>query len=335
MKAFCLAALACAVFAAGTAAAEPLQYKLTYPGAPQGLLNQHGFVPWADQITKDSDGTLEVKVFAGPSLANYGNVLDRVTNGVAEIGYGIYGPLSSEFPKTLVVTLPFETTTGEEAAHAIWRLYEKGLIASEYQKIRLLAINVFPNVSLHSRSKPIKTVDDMRGMKVSAEGRYLSRSLDALGAAPIPMPVTELYQSLQRGTIDAAAIAFPAIQTFKLDEVSKYHLDVALANDAGMMFMNKDAYAKLPDKAKAAVDRTTGQAMVKKLIVAVTEMTNGAHEIVKNRADQVVAKLDSAELARWREKVGPTVEDWAKSTPDGAAVLTAFRDEIKNIRAGK
>ena len=333
MKAFCLAALACAVVTAATA--EPLAYKLTYPGAPQGLLNQHGFVPWADQVTKESDGTLEVKVFAGPSLANYGNVLDRVTNGVAEVGYGIYGPLSSEFPKTLAVTLPFETKTGEEAAHAIWRLYQKGVIASEYQKIRLLAINVFPNVSLHSRSKPIKTVEDMKGMKVSAEGRFLSRSLDALGAAPIPMPVTELYQSLQRGTIDAAAIAFPAIQTFKLDEVSKFHLDVALANDAGMMFMNKDAYAKLPEKAKAAVDRTTGEVMVKKLIVAVAEMTDGAHEIVKNRSDQVVAKLSDAELARWREKVGPTVEDWTKATPDGTAVLAAFREEIKNIRAGK
>jgi TRAP-type C4-dicarboxylate transport system substrate-binding protein len=335
MKGLCFAGFLCALAVAEPAAAEPLTYKLTYPGAPQGLLNQHGFVPWAEQVSKDSDGTLEVKVFAGPSLANYGNVLDRVTNGVAEIGYAIYGPLSSEFPKTLVVTLPFETRTGEEAAHAIWRLYEKGSIASEYQKIRLLAINVFPNVSLHSRAKPIKTIEDMKGLKVSAEGRFLSRSLDALGAAPIPMPVTELYQSLQRGTIDAAAIAFPAIQTFKLDEVSKYHLDVALANDAGMMFVNKDAYAKLPDKTKTLIDRTTGQAMVTKLIGVVAEMTDGAHRIVKNRSDQVVSGLDDAELARWRDKVAPTVEDWTRSTPDGAAVLAAFRTEIKNIRAGK
>ena len=328
------AGFAAAVAIAAGAQAEPLQYKLTYPGAPQGLLNMHGFVPWAKQVTKESDGALEVKVFAGPSLANYGNVLDRVTNGVAEVGYGIYGPLSSEFPKTLVVTLPFETKTGTEAAHAIWRLYEKGTIASEYTKIHLLGINVFPNVSLHSRSKPINKLEDIKGLKVSAEGRFLSRSLDSLGAAPIPMPVTDLYQSLQRGTIDAAAIAFPAIQTFKLDEVSKYHLDVALANDAGMMFMNNDAYAKLPDKAKAAVDRASGLAAVKQLIVAVTEMTDGAREIVKKRPDQVVSSLSDAELARWAEKVRPTVEDWTKSTPDGANVLAAFRQEIKNIRAG-
>ena len=74
--------------------------------------------------------------------------------------------------------------------------------------------------------------------------------------------------------------------------------------------------------------------MVKQLIVAVTEMTDGAREIVKKRPDQVVASLSDAELARWAEKVRPTVEDWTKSTPDGANVLAAFRQEIKNIRAG-
>ena len=48
----------------------------------------------------------------------------------------------------------------------------------------------------------------------------------------------------------------------------------------------------------------------------------------------MVASLSDAELARWAEKVRPTVEDWTKSTPDGANVLAAFSQEIKNIRAG-
>jgi len=333
-KGLAAAGFAAAMSLVSAVSAEPLQYKFAYPASPQGLLNVQGFVPWSEQVTKDSDGTLEVKVFAGGTLANFGNVYDRVINGVIEVGFGIFGPISSDFPKTNVVTLPFETKTGDEAAMALWRLYEKGIVASEFTRVKLLGFSVFPNVSLHSRSKPIKTADDIKGWKISAEGRVLSRSLESLGAAPVTLSATELYQALQRGTIDAAAISFPAILTFKLDEVSKFHLQVPLANDNGFAFMNKDAYAKLPDAAKKAVDRNSGEVYTRKFIQIVKNMTDGARDVVQKQADQVVATLDPAEEARWREKVAPSVEAWVQSTPDGPAVLAAYRDEIKKIRAG-
>ena len=64
---------------------------------------------------------------------------------------------------------------------------------------------VFPPVGLHSR-KPIATMADIRGTKMSAQTRPTGESIERLGGVPITMQIAELYPSLQRGVIDVATI---------------------------------------------------------------------------------------------------------------------------------
>jgi len=326
--------LAVAALYATTGAAEPVKLKFAYPSAPQGPLPNQGFIPWTEEVNRDSDGTLEIKVFAGPTLGNYGNIYERLLSGVTEIAWGIIGPISSQFPKTNVVTLPFESRDGREAAVALWRLYERGLIAEEWDKVKLLDLSVFPNVLLHSRGRQIKTLADMKGLKVSAEGRYVGLSVQRLGGAPVTMPVTQLYQSIDRGLIDVIAIAWPAIVTFKLNEVTSYHLEIPLANDDGFVAMNKAAYAGLPAKARAAIDKHSGEVFVKRMVGIIEGMTARGRDIVKTSKDHTVAVLDPAEEARWRQALAPVTAQWVKDTPNGAAILAAFREEVRKVRTG-
>jgi TRAP-type C4-dicarboxylate transport system substrate-binding protein len=273
-------------------------------------------------------------VFAGPTLGNYGNIYERLLSGVTEIAWGIIGPISSQFPKTNVVTLPFESRNGREAALALWRLYERGLIAEEWSKVKLLDLSVFPNVLLHTKGRQIKTLADMKGLKVSAEGRYIGLSVQRLGAAPVTMPVTQLYQSIDRGLIEAIAIAWPAIVTFKLNEVTSYHLEIPLANDDGFVAINKSVYDKLPAKARAAIAKHSGEVFVKRMIGIIEGMTARGRDIVKNDASHTVATLAPAEEARWRQALAPVTEQWVKDTANGAATLAAYREEIGKIRSG-
>jgi TRAP-type C4-dicarboxylate transport system substrate-binding protein len=162
----------------------------------------------------------------------------------------------------------------------------------------------------------------------------IGRSLTALGVAPVTIPVTELYNATQRATVDGSAIAWPAILTYKLNETTKFHLDIPLANDSAYTIMNKDAYAKLPAAARQAIDKASGEVLVRRFTRAVDGMTNGARELARSQPGQVIYTLDPAEEARWIERVKPSVEEWVRTTPDGAAVLAAYREEVKKIRAG-
>ena len=225
MKKTLLAALGFSMLAA-PALADPVQIKFAYPSAPNNALFQ-AMQGWTDDVNKAADGAIEVKLFPGGVIADNTNMYDRVTGGVADIGFAVFGPVSSVFPKTNVGTLPFEAKDHREDALALWALYEKGVIRDEFTKFHPLAFIVFPGLVIHSK-KPIHTLADVTGMKISVEGRVLSEMIPRLGAAPISLTPGELYQSLQRGLVEAVPQGWPSVPTFHLNEVTTFHLEAPL-----------------------------------------------------------------------------------------------------------
>jgi len=316
------------------ALADPVEVKFAYPSAPNNALFAQGAEGWAKDVTEASGGTIVVKVFPGGVLGDNTNMYDRITGGVVDIGLAVFGPVSSVFPKTNVGTLPFETKNHREDALALWRLYETGVIADEFTKVKPLGFIVFPPLVLHAK-KPIHVLADMKGLKVSVEGRVLSTLMPRLGAAPISLQPGELYQSLQRGLVDAVAQGWPSVPTFHLDEVTNFHLEVPLGNNTGFVFMNKDSYAKLPEKGRAAIDKFAGESYVLRLAKADDAMEARGRDATAAMKDQTIASLAPEEEARWKALVAPVTEEWVKATPDGARVLAAFRSEVVAIRAGK
>ena len=188
---FLAGATALTALSAAAFADEPMQLRYGDPGPPDASIHTQLVAPWADKVNKESDGTLSVKVFAGYSLVNMLNTMDRVANGVADLAFCILGPVSSQFPKTLVATLPFEAENAHEAGLALQRLYDKGIIADEWKKVKPVAFGVFANTSYHT-VPAVKTQADLKGLKISVQGRLASQTLEALGGTPISLPINEV-----------------------------------------------------------------------------------------------------------------------------------------------
>jgi TRAP-type C4-dicarboxylate transport system substrate-binding protein len=298
------------------------------------IIYQQAISKWADEVTKASDGTIEVKGFPGSVLGSLQVIYDRVVNGVVEVAFCTVGPIVTQFPKTTIAALPFETTNGREGSLALWGLYERGLLADEFARVRPVAIGAFANVSIHSR-KPIKTLEDVRGMKISVQSRLTGQVMEKLGGVAVSMPVTDFYSALSRGTVDAAGTGWPAVHTFKVIEIVTTHVEEPLGGEVNFNAMNKDAYARLPDKARQAVDRYSGKVFSEWMGRAIDADENAGREAGRAMKDHVLVKLPPAEEARWKERARPVVEEWAKATPDGDKVLAAFREEIAKVRAGK
>ena len=333
MKSFVVAFVALAASIALPAAAEPVQLKFGYAAAATSSFAVDIVNPWAEDVMKASQGTVEVKLFPGSVLGNAQNIYDRIITGVAELTFSVFGPLSSQFPKTNVATLPFETRDETETALALWRLYDKGVIADEFSKVRVLALMSFPSLVMHS-SKPIATMEDMRGLKVSAEGRVFSESLQRLGAAPVTLQPIDLYQSKQRGVVDVVAQAWPSVTTFKLFEVADHHLEGPFGANTGYVVMNKEAYAKLPAAGRAALDAQSYEAFVRRIAREIRKSSDQSRAFTQGKG-QSITQLSPAEEARWKAQIAPVTEEWVKATPDGARVLAAYRAEIAAIRAGR
>jgi TRAP-type transport system periplasmic protein len=330
---FCAAAVFTAVSNAALAE-EPILLRYGDPGPPTASIHTDLIEPWAQKVNKEGAGVLTVKVYVGYSLVNMVNTLDRVTDGIADMAFCILGPVSSQFPKTLVSTLPFEAQNAHEAGLALQRLYEKGVIADEWTKVKPIAFGDFANLTYHT-ARPVKTIDDLKGMKLSVQGRIEGQTLEALGGTPITLPINEVYESLKRGLVEGSAIGWPAAVDFKLTEITRHHLLESLGGASAVMIMNNKTYAQLSGKAKQVIDANIG-----------TDYTNWFNKVIDNTErrnidkvehqmkDQTVMKLTDAQRAIWRARIQPVIDNWVKNTPDGAHVLAAFRKEIAEIRAG-
>ena len=330
---FIAAAMAIATLSGAAFADEPLPLRYGDPGPRDAAITADLVQPWANKVTKEGAGVFSVKVFAGYSLVNMVNTLDRVQQGVADIAFCILGPVSSQFPQTLVATLPFEAENAHEAGLALQRLYAQSIIAGEWTKVKPIAFGVFANTSYHT-VPAVKTIADLKGLKISVQGRLASQTLEALGGTPISLPINDVYEALQRTTIVGSAIGWPAAVSFKLTDFAHNHVRASLGGEAAMMIMNNDSYAKLSPKAKAVIDANSGDFYTNwfNKVIDDTERDNIA--ITEKMGNQSIYTLPPAELQTWRARIAPVIADWEQHTPNGAAVLAAFRKEIANIRAG-
>src|SRR2546423_9675207 len=92
-----------------TAAQQPAVLKFNSPAPPRSFLHEGAFVPWANEVSQDSGGTLKVEMFFGGTLGNFGVTYDRVVDGVADIGFILTALAAGQVRQQDVAALPFES----------------------------------------------------------------------------------------------------------------------------------------------------------------------------------------------------------------------------------
>jgi TRAP-type C4-dicarboxylate transport system substrate-binding protein len=327
------AALTAILLPAAAARAEPVTLKFGYP-APMQTATGQVVLAWGKEVEQASHGTLAVQFFPGSSVATFNNVLDRVLNRVIDIGFGVFGEYTKQFPRSDTPSLPFECTRSGDCSAVMWRLYATGVTAMEYGNVKPLSLFTFPTSSLQS-TKLVRTADDVKGMKLVVTGRTLSEAATLMGAAPVTLGPQEYFQALQRGVANGVVVSWSGALTFKLDEVSKYHLGVPFGLFPSFVFMNKDSYAVLPAAAKAAIDATTGEKLSRAMGGSGDKASDDA--IAKFSAlpgHTTVAELPPEEAARWKTILAPITAEWIKNTPDGAKVLETHRALMAKVKGG-
>jgi TRAP-type C4-dicarboxylate transport system substrate-binding protein len=333
MQARFAAALLAAAALPGLAAAEPVTLKFGYP-APMQTATGQVVTAWGKEVEEASNGTVAVQFFPGNSVATFNNVLDRVLNKVIDIGFGVFGEYTAQFPRSDTPSLPFECTRSGDCSAVMWRLYASGVTAAEYGNVKPLSLFTFPTSSLQS-TKLVKTADDVKGMKLVVTGRTLSDAATLMGAAPVTLGPQEYFQTLQRGVANGVIVSWPGAVTFKLDDVAKYHLGVPFGLFPSFVFMNKESYAALPAEAKAAIEKTTGEKLSRAMGGAGDKATDDAIAKFQSLPGHVTTpELPAEEAAKWKQILAPITANWIKNTPDGEKVIAAHRAAMAKVKGG-
>ena len=310
---------------------EPITLKFATTIPPSNPIVTEVFEPWAKKVNEASKGELNIQVISGPTLANAANVWERTVSGVTEIGWGIHGAVGIPFRKSTISSLPFVVDDMTTGSVALWRLYEKGLIADEHRDVRVLALVVTPGSIVVSK-KPVTSLEDMKGLKVRSANKSVADVVSALGGAPISVPAPETYQALQRGVVTASLAGWVLINNFKLFEVANHYLEgLSLCEPSGFVVMNRQAYDKLPPKAKETLDRFSGEPFSRDYGAWFKMDAARGRNRVASLPNQHMLTLTAQEMDRWKKALEPVVSDWVAKTPDGAKALETFRAEMKKV----
>lgn len=323
-----------ATVATAAAAADPVKLRFGHPAGPKTHVVSQMVVPWSERMTKGSDGTLEITVFPGGQLGGNEVSLDAIKSGVMDIGWINTQYYPGKFNKSEVGLLPFEVNKSEHASVAMWRLFEKGVIADEYNDVKLLAIWAYPASTVHT-TFPARKLEDFKGKKIATIGEFASGVAKRLGATPVAIEFTENYPAIQRGTVNGTFLQWTAVQPLRLWEVAKYHTEAGVYGAVTMIAMNKQSYAKLPPKAKEVVDRNSSEKWSREWGQFWDRVDQEGRQLAQKEKDNTIIHLDRAELQRWRKAIEPVTEEWIRKTPKGMEILKAYRSERDRAASAK
>jgi TRAP-type C4-dicarboxylate transport system substrate-binding protein len=117
--------------------------------------------------------------------------------------------------------------------------------------------------------------------------------------------------------------------------VTTFHLEASLGQAPAFVFMNKDAYAKLSDANKKALDGLSYEALSRRMGDVTDRQDALGRTTVGKIPNHKIYKLSPEEKAKWDAKLRPLIEEYVAQTPNGATILAAYRKEIANVHAGK
>ena len=237
---------------------EPIVLSFNHLFPEVSWMHTNVVVPWKKMVEQKTNGRVKVSLYPGCALAKPGTMYDAVKAGTIDICLDPGPYYMGRFPMSEATQLPFLGAHSSWAASRAWMdLYKEfPELQKEYADTHLLWLFSQGPGQIFS-SKPVRTMEDMKGLIVRAPGD-IGEIVKALGGSPVSMPAPECYLALSKGTIDATIFPCEAIKTWKLQEVTKYMTIGDFYVQWFWVAMNKKKYESLPQAVQKAIDESSG-----------------------------------------------------------------------------
>ncbi|MBM3539608.1 MAG: TRAP transporter substrate-binding protein [Alphaproteobacteria bacterium] len=247
---------------AGSAQAQQkFEMKLAYFVGDQHAMSQW-LIKWSEGLEKDSGGRITVKRFPNAQMGPTPQHYDFARTGQADVSWFLHGGTPGRFPLTEIVNLPFMVGSAEIGTKVLndAELRSKYLDA-EHRGIKLLMLLTHQPGGPHTTKKPIRTLDDFKGLRLRFASPTVRDLVAGLGATPVGVPPTEIAEQLQKGTIDGTFIDYGGAGiAFRLGGIVKYSTELYAYVTSFGVGMNEDFWNKLPaDLKKLVMDSMTGK----------------------------------------------------------------------------
>ncbi len=262
--------------------------------------------PMLEELKKKSKGRITSTMYPGGALGKGPEHFDIVAKGLSDMGYFTATWTPGRFPLTDVLSLA-AWVDGKDIATDIGNAMYKRILNQEFPGVKMVELNGCIQAFMWTK-KPVRTLEDVKGLKIRSPGGHQTHYIKSLGAEPIFMPLGDVYMAMETGTIDGIVTCPPLIMSFKLHEVAKHAVVTTFGCVSEGVIMNQESWKKTPDDLKPTVEEvchnpfhTTGG------------LTREVYKkMMKDIADKKVElyNLPSKEAERWYDRFRDVTRKW-------------------------
>ena len=308
---------------------------------------QNGGVAWLDQVEEATGGRVKFDRYWSSSLVKLKDTLKALQSGIIDVAFIGPGFYPGQQPLTEVSALPFlGAKSSRESSIITWRLYEKfPELQAEHSKLNVKPL-VFANCDYHpmttEKAGPIKTLEGFKGKKLRTIAGPPNDAMLALGAAPLYIPINDLYVAMEKGVVDGANLPWEVVGTgYKMAEVTGYQTMVNVFYGVYSISISLDAWKRLPKDVQDAIMSVSGEK-------GTAFFSSGWFDSAKEPGIELYKKMAAEgktrelleipeeEVQRWMEVGGKPVWDkWLKQMDkngQGAIAKKILDEQLRMIK---
>jgi TRAP-type C4-dicarboxylate transport system substrate-binding protein len=290
-------------------AAEPIKLKFAnyFPVIHKNTVFGQAF---CDEIKKRTGGQVEITYYPGGTLLTAPKMAVGVSTGIADIGMAHCGYSRGRFPVMEIMELPIGSPSAYISTHVANDFYDK-FKPKEWNAYYPLMFSTSPPSVLQTVSKPVRTLEELKGMKIRGTGR-IGDLVKALGATPMPIEMVDLYESLRRNVLDGNFGPMEQLKGFKIGEIIKYATASWKIGTSYTFYvvMNRSKWDALPPDIKKIFQETANE-FKDKWAVQWNEIEIEGGQYLKSQGGQII-QISDAEAARWVQASQPVIAEFKK-----------------------
>lgn len=328
-----------AVLREGHAQAAEVTLKLHHFLPAASNPHQKFLTPWARKIETESNGRIKINVIPAMQLGGAPPQLyDQARDGVVDIVWTLPGNTPGRFPSIEAIELPFVAEKRAGANSKAVQEFAGMYLKEEFREVHPICFWAHDHGLIHA-NRQVKTMEDLKGLKLRFPTRQAGEALKALGASAIGMPIPQVPESLAQKVIDGCVVPWEVVPAIKVQELVKFHTEIpgspTLYTATFVLAMNKGSYEKMPADLKKVLDANSGMAAAEMAGKVWDEAGVVVADMVAKRGNTITV-IRPEEAARWRRTTQPVIDAWIASVKerniDGAKLVESVRSLVAKYK---
>ncbi|MCY4232028.1 MAG: TRAP transporter substrate-binding protein DctP [Alphaproteobacteria bacterium] len=306
------AVLASCVTVAAAAQAEEIKLRWGH------YLPNSGFVQiekdFARKIEERTDGQVKIEITFAGGLGKGPEVAMLAGRGAIDMASVAPGYYPDQLLFWKACQIPFIFNEPKQAIDILYKSYQEfPTFKEELDRMNVIYLFQQPLGSYYMTGPDpnCDTVEGLAGKKIRSFGADLPKMHAAIGAVPVTVRPTEVYEALQRGTIDYSFLNVGNVESLRLYEPGKYNCGTVMTIAGHLIVIGKRSWEKLPADVQ---DIFMDQARKSQRDYLDWLETGTAASITKiEKAGGVFKEFPATELAKWMDATPDLLKGWEES----------------------